>query len=130
MVAIALSGCMEPDVTAAEADDSETEYTCTQGSAFDSAIHRVIRRKWGRAGAAAISVAQCEGGAWGTSAWDYLGLGHYGLFQMGDNERQTFSPQAPNSPCAEVQAAAAHRYYLVAGWQPWISSSDCSGVYP
>src|SRR5262249_25255434 len=120
-LACALTGCGDDSAPSAAA-------ACTQGSAYDPAITAIITAQWGMAAPDAIRVARCESGHLGTSAWDYAGLKHFGLFQMGTNERATYSPDAPESQCAEVQSDAAHRYFLVAGWRPWTASRSCSGV--
>jgi hypothetical protein len=119
-IVVALTSCGDEPMPGA---------ACTQGNAYDPAIAAIITAQWGDMVAPdAIRVARCESGHIGTSAWDYAGLKHFGLFQMGVTERATYSPQAPDSQCAEVQSDGAHRYFLVAGWRPWTASSACSGV--
>jgi len=91
-----------------------TEPTCTRGTAREDDVRRVIRDTFGRHGDAALRVAWCESGPWGTSARN----GQYrGLFQMGRYERATYG----HGPCAEAQAHAAHRYFVASGrdWSPW-----------
>jgi hypothetical protein len=61
----------------------------------------------------AVRVAKCESG-W--SMTPYAGNGQYlGMFQFGSFARSQYG--FGWSPW--VQAAAAHRYYRVAGWSPW-----------
>ena len=95
-------------------DPTTTEPVCTRGTARDAPVRQIIRETFGRHGDAALRVAWCESGPWGTTAQN----GQYkGLFQMGRYERATYG----HGPCAEVQAAAAHRYFVASGrdWSPW-----------
>ncbi len=61
----------------------------------------------------ALLVARCESGLRiGARNGQYLGL-----FQMGSSERRRFG----HGPTAFLQAAAAHRYFVLSGrdWSPW-----------
>lgn len=62
----------------------------------------------------AMRIVKCETG--GTySTWAANGQYH-GIFQMGSHERATYG----DGNNVWAQAKAAHRYFMDAGWNPWL----------
>ena len=74
---------------------------------------RIIKAVFGKYGAQAVRVAECESGLTiGATNGQYLGL-----FQMGSFARSTYG----HSWNPWGQARAAHRYFIASGrdWSPW-----------
>lgn len=76
-------------------------------------VYRAIRKYWQGEWTRAAGVSYGESG-WYTTARNGQ---YHGIFQMGSSERAKYG----DGETPELQARAAHRYYLDSGWGPW----DC-----
>ena len=97
-----------------------------------NAVHAIQQAWCGRAnwscwrGREAIRVARCESAHyWDQGVPHQAQNGQYrGMMQMGSSERARFG----HGPDPWRQARAAHRYWLLSGWRPWVCA-HLLGIY-
>lgn len=109
--------CQRADLTPHQAID------CAFPARLRSAAKRVAECE--STASAPKRIAQRRGlGRW---ARDYANGTHWGIFQLGENERENHGEYEVGDP-AIVQVRSARSLHRARGWQPWLASRHCSGV--